>query len=451
MDRPAMPAFRPDRRGTVGCLWIVGALIGGLVLLVVLGVLGFRAGQTRRAESALAKIRERGEPLDASDLYRMNAIDPDVSDLTDLWVSAIYQLYVPAFRDAGELPIVGTGQTPPPPGQTWSELVTVEQLLVDHAGALALLHQAAGQEGEVRYELDFSRGIGMLLEHVQAARNAASVLALRAYVRAHRGDADGVAQCIHTIHRLSETLRDEPTTVSQLVRISIAGTVTGLVESMLAQVDFSENDLKRLAADIREPRYEDQFKTVLMAERVMGIMVFRDPDSLGADLPPTGLITRDADLLMYLNLTEQAIAIANGPFPQLRNDAARWQGTLASFSRTSGNAALYPITIQMAPYVQGYVDVIARGDAKNDAAATALMIQLYRRRNGCLPKTLKQLVPDFIPAVPMDPIDGKPLRYTIEQHGFAVYSIGTDEVDNGGLANDDSVQDSDVVIRIHDR
>jgi hypothetical protein len=41
-------------------------------------------------------------------------------------------------------------------------------------------------------------------------------------------------------------------------------------------------------------------------------------------------------------------------------------------------------------------------------------------------------VPTFLPAVPTDPFDGKPLRYKKLAKGYVVYSIGEDEVDNGG-------------------
>jgi hypothetical protein len=68
-------------------------------------------------------------------------------------------------------------------------------------------------------------------------------------------------------------------------------------------------------------------------------------------------------------------------------------------------------------------------------------IQAYRREHGSLPKTLDQLVPDYLPRVPKDPFGGKPFRYLksgvpgLPEDAWAVYSIGEDFTDDGGSAH----------------
>ena len=47
-----------------------------------------------------------------------------------------------------------------------------------------------------------------------------------------------------------------------------------------------------------------------------------------------------------------------------------------------------------------------------------------------LPDSLSALVPKYIEAIPRDPFDGEPMRYS-KEHGI-VYSVGNDFVDNGG-------------------
>jgi hypothetical protein len=49
-----------------------------------------------------------------------------------------------------------------------------------------------------------------------------------------------------------------------------------------------------------------------------------------------------------------------------------------------------------------------------------------------VPGTLAELAPRFLPAVPIDPFDGKPLRYAVRQEECVVWSIGIDLADNGG-------------------
>jgi hypothetical protein len=53
--------------------------------------------------------------------------------------------------------------------------------------------------------------------------------------------------------------------------------------------------------------------------------------------------------------------------------------------------------------------------------------------NGKFPEALAPLAPNFIPAIPTDPIDGKPLRYRrLPDGGILLYSIGWDQKDEGG-------------------
>lgn len=64
-------------------------------------------------------------------------------------------------------------------------------------------------------------------------------------------------------------------------------------------------------------------------------------------------------------------------------------------------------------------------------AATAIALHRYRLKNGDLPESLAGLVPSFIGSVPMDPMDGKPLRYRRKsKESFLLYSAGQDAVDD---------------------
>ncbi|MEM7388018.1 MAG: hypothetical protein AAF514_24040, partial [Verrucomicrobiota bacterium] len=63
----------------------------------------------------------------------------------------------------------------------------------------------------------------------------------------------------------------------------------------------------------------------------------------------------------------------------------------------------------------------------------AAAIRLCEVEVGRLPETVEALVPDHISRVPLDPFDGRPLRYHPEQR--LVYSIGIDLADDGGDRN----------------
>ena len=67
-------------------------------------------------------------------------------------------------------------------------------------------------------------------------------------------------------------------------------------------------------------------------------------------------------------------------------------------------------------------------------AATALAIRLYQLDHGQRPADLAQLVPEYLPAVPLDPFNptGGPLRYRPAATPPILYSVHEDGVDDGG-------------------
>jgi hypothetical protein len=70
-------------------------------------------------------------------------------------------------------------------------------------------------------------------------------------------------------------------------------------------------------------------------------------------------------------------------------------------------------------------------------AAVRLAIRLYEVDHGCLPRTLDELAPDYLQRIPADPMarDGHPLRYRSTPGSEAIYSVGHDGVDNGGVSD----------------
>jgi hypothetical protein len=71
--------------------------------------------------------------------------------------------------------------------------------------------------------------------------------------------------------------------------------------------------------------------------------------------------------------------------------------------------------------------------AMNKMAGIACALELYRRKHGQYPEQLEELIPEFFMALPNDPSGGKSFRYRRDENeGYLLYSIGTDEQDDGG-------------------
>jgi hypothetical protein len=49
-----------------------------------------------------------------------------------------------------------------------------------------------------------------------------------------------------------------------------------------------------------------------------------------------------------------------------------------------------------------------------------------------LPETIDELVPEFLPAVPKDPLGIGPIVYRRVKDGYTIYSVGSDGDDDDG-------------------
>jgi hypothetical protein len=74
--------------------------------------------------------------------------------------------------------------------------------------------------------------------------------------------------------------------------------------------------------------------------------------------------------------------------------------------------------------------------ALRQTARTGLAVEAYRRKHGNVPERLEQLVPDFLPATPIDPRDGQPLRIKRVGDEVVVYAPQDAAVAEGGKLRD---------------
>jgi hypothetical protein len=75
---------------------------------------------------------------------------------------------------------------------------------------------------------------------------------------------------------------------------------------------------------------------------------------------------------------------------------------------------------------------------KTEAGVTEIVLALkaFKAKTSRLPVTLQELVPEYLPAVPLDDFDGRPLRYSAEKK--VVYSVGTNFTDDGGMTREEA-------------
>jgi hypothetical protein len=74
----------------------------------------------------------------------------------------------------------------------------------------------------------------------------------------------------------------------------------------------------------------------------------------------------------------------------------------------------------------------ARNQTMANQALLACALQRYRSVHRKLPDNLEDLSPQFVDKLPPDIVNGEPLKYRRIGQEFLLYSVGWDEIDDGG-------------------
>lgn len=74
------------------------------------------------------------------------------------------------------------------------------------------------------------------------------------------------------------------------------------------------------------------------------------------------------------------------------------------------------------PTYSGYYEKVTIAAAKRNLTDLALAASAYRSDNGVFPDNPETLVPEYIKTLPVDPFDGKPMKFKVEEGGIDIFS-----------------------------
>jgi hypothetical protein len=113
-----------------------------------------------------------------------------------------------------------------------------------------------------------------------------------------------------------------------------------------------------------------------------------------------------------------------------KSELANWLG---KFEKPGFYDRLRYLPIELSGAYGKFVERPPRMETDRSLIIAAIALKRYHRRHGEFPDRLVTLVPEFCPAIPIDWMDGKPIKYHRNEDGrFTLYSVGEDGEDNGG-------------------
>ena len=303
----------------------------------------------------------------------------------------------------------------------------------------------------LRYNNDDPAAI--LLPHLAVLKHICQILQVRAAAELALGKTDEAFSDVNLMFRVAEGSRNEPILISQLVRLPMLYMALEPIAGGFGQ--WSEPQLKAIQEQLQQLDYCADMKRSLDAERVLfggGIIEFlrREPEKFEAlsgdgkfpgavwSAIPNGWFDYekvnysrffDEFLMPSIDVTNRRISASECKQAEQRMTAVMDRSRARLFLQHRAFCLL------LVPGTLGIARKTAFGQTAADTAGIACAIERFRLAKGRLPETLEELAPQFIEKLPHDIITGALLKYRRTEDGhYAIYSVGWDEKDDGGVA-----------------
>ena len=400
---------------------------------------------------------------------RLRRTGPDLESLASLLKAGTHRekrtVYDPGRTEPREtndlvhLPI-------PPAGMPAAQAV-----LYAFEGRRAVLDQIteAARRPRAQYDLRYADGPNALLPHLAIHKSMAGKLRTRSAARVAAGDTAGAAEDIDTILRLAELTGEDPVLIGYLVRVAIQSIAFSAFWAGTSQHAWSDTQLAAFQRRFEGLKQRDSLVQAFRGERLFGKTTFElmrvgklDPDIFGATESDEsgnsfgwGLVPR-AWLLQsqayHSKVLDQVVGALQRCDPE-RGIAAK--GSIWETERVdqtlfdTAGRRFHPYRIFTHLLLPGLAKVHAKADRSlttSRLAITVAGLERHRLATGSYPKSLDDLVPKWVPAVPLDPMDGQPLRYRLNADGtFTLYGVGPNHADDNGAFESQQGQDLDWV------
>ena len=335
------------------------------------------------------------------------------------------------------------------PAATDSAAADVLRALDTFAAPLAQLH-AAGTRPHCRFPVNWEPPYSARLPHLEVLRAAARLDALRLSAHLALGQSAAACEDFRDGLSLATATREDPPVISGLVRIAIATMMESAVWNGLAGHQWAEPELGKIEADLARVDWLRDYLFAMGSERgganSMTDMLIKDPSQLGAVMSLTTPPSRSFGGSFYpTGWLYQSKVRSNHYFDEMfariEPGKRRYLGECPApsspeFIKGPAEKIRFIFFAIMAPALEGVGSRYVQTASVTDLARLACALERCRLARGAFPQALAELVPEFLPVLPVEIVNGEPYRYRRAEDGsFLLYSVGTDLRDDGGVSD----------------
>lgn len=434
-------------------------MAAGLVLVLTVLLVLSRFGNNS-VEATMATLRGRGEKLTFEELaipYLTNGA-PHTKAINDAVHSGS-----PNPDGLGSIPLmksVAPGQAVPLvrgrelPPTTWE--VNEQQMRALDAPLEALRTHTE------TVELDFGYPAADAINRTHPfveKRTAAQLLSMDVIRQLHGGKLPTAHADLHALAQLAHFHERAPLLVNAMINAAILGLYVPTLWEALQVDGWTDQQLAAWQKDLASFDVPASVAYAFAGERAVGLMFFkparmktmtrglfgvtsgswRDVALSVVTVPFYSTLWSASDQLLYLQHSQSRLeamrALASGqPFPAV---LSRFKEANQHYERVlnSWRVATHRLCALTHIGTEKVMSTTARLETLRRLGLTAVALARYRLANGKVPATLEELVPRYLPEVPRDPFDARPLRYRALPDGtYKLWSIGSDGKDNLGDA-----------------
>jgi len=356
---------------------------------------------------------------------------------------------LPATRNAAVyyLHAMVQGQMPTTPQRDWTKIIKegwasatpkMEETLKANDAALRLAAAGASQEFVQFPYPRHPKGatFGLPQPHLFRLRSLGQLMLLNARRKQAQGEVgDALEECLR-VYAMGDHLWRDVGVMPPLFGIALDGLASVVALDMLSSGELSSSQYDGLARRIGEIDVgHPALSEALSGEKTMGLSTLKLGDRAAREAFASAYDSVVADLVT--NRPESAEAWIGQLKKEVEAKTSTDANAQAQTMAAGGELAGKTMAAMLAGSAVRVWENFQRDRTVLRALSMVSALHGYRAKHKKWPGALADLVPEHLPAVPVDPFDrdGKPFRYAVTKTGVRFYSVGIDRVDDGGKVN----------------
>lgn len=423
----------------LGRLFLIAGLCAVFFLMLVAAIVGNKVVQSTKTDDLIAKLKSKGVPVSVSEL-KSNI--QDSQNAATLYKPIIKQTSSNAsYRDFSDL----RDFISPKNGIITSSQIEGAKKIVAKYTKVFPEVELAVKRPKCRYPVnwDKSNPLEITFPHLIGLRNTGLLLAAKAEIDTNRGNANAAIHDIDLLYKVSESLKDEPTLVPQMVRRSIVYFASSALRYTMKNAYPSEKSIADLANTVSHIDLYPGFTKGLEGEMCIGLSYIdylakpkskfektHDSDDIAESFRQSRPTRAH---IAFLNANKRVVLEYLDKYTDVSHMSYRDIKLRNPDILSYPNLPKYAVVAVIAVPSLG-LSLPARDECAADISGTMifLKLQIFKAEYGRYPSNLNELSDKLHFKLPVDPFSGKNFVYKTNEKGFCLYSIGKNMKDDGG-------------------